>query len=711
MLIRRFAPERSARNNFGSAMLAPGRSTFTVVRGLRTFWHRRSRQPHSVFRLARPRARQADAGHKPPSLPVPSQTMTRFSFQSLADRLLVADAGLARLTPALRSALASTSSATLGVAFAVDHAFPVTVGAPGILFAMIAPLFVRDASFPGWLRSLLSLWTVVCATFAAAAALAPTPALADAGFLAVLFAGMSCQSCSPRNPARALMAVVSYYLGLYLHPPLHALPTILLVSCIGPAMVLLAGRVIVPVRRDFALRLALRTVILRARRVRSAAHGHAGDPHGRGARQALSALNEAALALEDRLELFAPRGADALRGALVELEVAAGVRLFAGAPDTADDRALHDAIRRVEQCARRPRETPHTHGHPHGPRPGWRATVDAWRKRYFRRAGYQWDAATRATAAALAALLAGEAWSAERAYWAVITTFVVFLGTRSRGDTAWRVSERVAGTLAGALAGAALLRGFHGEPAAIVCAMALCVFGWAYCILWAYGAGVFFITMLIGLVYGELGFAIGPLFELRIGEVLIGCAISLVVAATLRPLATTRHVDARFAAVLDALVALLRSDAAPVDAGGSEGAAARRHATLRALDRAWHDYRVASRPLQTQRFLLRDTHHERVMAALHCCVHWARAAHREGIQGVSERDAQALASIAARLAAPGNASAAPVAPEHEAASPALRQLEGAVTGLLARAVPANGARPRTAAAYCWTFASRLRQSR
>lgn len=638
--------------------------------------------------------------------------MTRFAFRSLADRLLVADAGLARLTPALRSALASTSSATLSIALAFEHALPVTVGAPGILFAMIAPLFVRDAQFTGWLRSLLSLWMVVCVTFAAAAALAPTPVLADAGFLAVLFAGILCQSCSPRNPARALMAVVSYYLGLYLHPPLHAVLQILLVSCVGPAMVLLAGRVILPVRRDFALRLALRTVILRARRVEAAARSGGGDLRSRNARQALSSLNEAAIALEDRLELLAPQRADALRGALVELEVAAGVRLFAESPGTADERTLHDAIRRVEQCAGRQREAQRSRRR----RPGWRATVAAWRTKYFRLASYQWDAATRTTAAALVALLAGEAWSAERAYWAVITTFVVFLGTRSRGDTAWRVSERVAGTLAGALAGAALLRGFHGEPAAIFCAMALCVFGWAYCILWAYGAGVFFITMLIGLVYGELGFAIGPLFELRIGEVLIGCAISLVCAATLRPLATTRHVDARFAAVLDALVALLRNDAAQVDEHSGESRAAHRHAALRALDRAWHDYRVASKPLQTQRFLLRDTHHERVMAALHCCVHWARVAHLEGVRGAPVRDAGAFASVAARLGALRTASGlvapvAQVAPESEAATSALRQLDGAVTELLARAAPAHDVRSRIFPARFGALASHLRQSR
>ena len=59
--------------------------------------------------------------------------------------------------------------------------------------------------------------------------------------------------------------------------------------------------------------------------------------------------------------------------------------------------------------------------------------------------------------------------------------------------------------------------------------------------------------MLVGLVYGELGFAMGPLVELRIEEVLVGCLVSFAVAILMMPLAATRHVEARLGAVLGAL--------------------------------------------------------------------------------------------------------------------------------------------------------------
>jgi len=76
--------------------------------------------------------------------------------------------------------------------------------------------------------------------------------------------------------------------------------------------------------------------------------------------------------------------------------------------------------------------------------------------------------------------------------------------------------------------------------------LTLSVFGWAYYILHAYARGVFFITMLVGLAYGQLGFAIVPLAKLRIEEVFVGCLVSLAAAVLLMPSTT-----ARAAAALD----------------------------------------------------------------------------------------------------------------------------------------------------------------
>lgn len=170
------------------------------------------------------------------------------------------------------------------------------------------------------------------------------------------------------------------------------------------------------------------------------------------------------------------------------------------------------------------------------------------------RTSLSWLPALRTGAAALMAMLAGHVLSSERWFWAVITVFVVFLGTRSRGDTLYRAMQRIAGTLAGGLVSALLVTSLHDQPAAIAAAMLLCVFGWAYFIMSAYGPGVFFITVLVGLVYGGLGLAVQPLVELRIEEVAIGCLAALIAAFTVKPLDTTSHIEARFVGVVDALI-------------------------------------------------------------------------------------------------------------------------------------------------------------
>ncbi len=214
-------------------------------------------------------------------------------------------------------------------------------------------------------------------------------------------------------------------------------------------------------------------------------------------------------------------------------------------------------------------------------------------------------------------MLIGHSLSPERWFWAVITTFVVFLGTRSRADTVYRGAQRLAGTLAGALVSVLLVAPLHDSPVLLVAAMVLCVFGWAYYILSAYAPGVFFITVLVGLVYGELGFAMGPLVELRIEEVLVGCLVSFAVAILMMPLAATRHVETRLGAVLGALREVVRLAGAAAQAPETAPA-------MRKLDRTWHDLRIALKPLQTQRVVVWNPGVELATGSLLCCLHWAR---------------------------------------------------------------------------------------
>ena len=560
----------------------------------------------------------------------------------LLTRLLGADPGLLRFHTALRSAIACVLTGVVTIGWTVHTHQPPTLAAFALLFAMVAPLFLRDASPRGWFRSLAVIYGAGSASLIAASTLAAWPLVADAAFLAVLFAAMLVQACGPRALGGAMTAVVSFYLGLYLHPALAHVFEMLGLSTVALACVAFTGRVLVPTRPEITLRRALTAVMQRATTVR--ADRRADEPN---AMRHLSLLNEAALAVEEQLGLLDLPGAQRLRACLIDVEVAAGQHAVDSSRLDRSDVRLTVALRRLSRAGRdavastaRAAKT--------GVKRGVKLTTGAalvWRD------ALSWLAACRATTAALIAMLIGHSVSPERWFWAVITTFVVFLGTRSRGDTIRKTGERVLGTLAGVAVSAALVGAFHGTPWLLVAAMVACVFGWAYFILTLYGQGVFFITVLVGLVYGELGFAIGPLIEMRVEEVFVGCIVSIAVAVSMMPLRTSHHVDVKVTGVLDTLDEVVRACTTRVDGPGLHPLTA-----MRALDRRWHELRVALRPLQTQQVFAWNSRMELAVGPLFACVQAARELARETARGAAvaatdearARLAGALALFAAR---------------------------------------------------------------
>ena len=377
-------------------------------------------------------------------------------------RVLVEDPEFARLRGAARSTLACLVTAGLGVSWALHHNETATLAVPGALFAMIAPLFLREARWSSWLISLLILYLCTCASFAGAAAIASQPALRDAGALLVVFVGLLCQSLGARAVGAALLTLVSFYLGLYLHPSHTRRVAMLTAMAMAPFIVAFVGRVVIPMEGGRApapsFTFALPHTIVAAKAWARAAMRYAADllVTGRPTGRPLSAV------LAHRLHRLA------------------------------------------------------------------------------------WRPALVATVAALLAILMGSELSEDRSMWAVISTFVVFLGTTSYQGTRVRVMKRIAGTSTGAAASVLLITVCGHQTWVLVTAMTLSVFGWAYYILHAYARGVFFITMLVGLAYGQLGFAIVPLAKLRIEEVFVGCLVSLAAAVLLMPSTT-----ARAAAALD----------------------------------------------------------------------------------------------------------------------------------------------------------------
>ncbi|WP_321856299.1 FUSC family protein [Burkholderia cenocepacia] len=511
--------------------------------------------------------------------------MSAVSLSRAIDRLFIVDPGLHRLQGGARAALASVLAGALGIAAALHLGFAITTGAVGILFAMIAPLFLRDAHRLDWYESLAWQYGVACASFAAAAVMSAWPAVGKAGFVIVLFCSMLCQTRGPRTIGCAFLAIALYYLGLYLHPSALQVGHMLAMSIAGPAGVVLVCRMLLPTHAAHTPRLIARSVSLQAACI---ARSDVSDAGALDAMARLLALNEAAIALESHASTLDDGDARALHAALVALEISAARRVLNHDRTDAAAAALRAAISRFDTVAGELAARMSAARPPAMPRHARAVPSTAnWRT-------LAWLPAIRAAAAACAAMLIGETLSSERWMWAVLSTFVVFFGTYSCADTIYRGAQRVAGTLAGALASVLVVSAVHHANAFVVIVMGVCVFAWAYHILHAYGRGVFFLTVLIGLVYAQLGFEIGALAELRIGEVLIGCAVSLAAALLVMPLAASRHIATRSHGLLAALRELVHER----DDGMRPGAA-----QMRAADRRFHDVRMAIRPLAAWRML------------------------------------------------------------------------------------------------------------
>ncbi|MBR8326754.1 FUSC family protein, partial [Burkholderia cenocepacia] len=277
-----------------------------------------------------------------------SSIMSAVSLSRAIDRLFIVDPGLHRLLGGARAALASLLAGTLGIASALHLGFAITTGAVGILFSMIAPLFLRDAHRLDWYESLAWQYGTACASFAAAACVSAWPAVGKAGFVIVLFCSMLCQTRGPRTIGCAFLAIAMYYLGLYLHPAALQAGHMLAMSIAGPASVVLVCRVLLPVHAAPTPRLIARSVSLHAACI---ARSDVADAGALDAMAHLLALNEAAIALEHHASTRDEGDARALHTALVALEIASARRVLNRDRTDAAATALRAAIARFESVA------------------------------------------------------------------------------------------------------------------------------------------------------------------------------------------------------------------------------------------------------------------------------------------------------------------------------------------------------------------------
>ena len=155
------------------------------------------------------------------------------------------------------------------------------------------------------------------------------------------------------------------------------------------------------------------------------------------------------------------------------------------------------------------------------------------------------------------AIIGGELVSPSRWYWAVLTAFVVFTGTTSRGDILTRGYQRLVGTVAGVVAGMALAVLVAGHELVALALMMACVFLALYLVRLSQALMAFWITAVLALLYGLIGqFSVETLL-LRIAETGVGAAAGMLAGYLVLPVRTREAFGEAVDAMVDAADAVL----------------------------------------------------------------------------------------------------------------------------------------------------------
>jgi hypothetical protein len=192
------------------------------------------------------------------------------------------------------------------------------------------------------------------------------------------------------------------------------------------------------------------------------------------------------------------------------------------------------------------------------------------------------------------AIVAGDALSGQRYYWAVLAAFIAFTGTATVAETVTKAFNRTVGTTIGLAAAIPVVVLTGASVPWVLTVVLTSIFFGFYLLQVSYAVMIFFITLVVGELYAVLGMFSADLMLLRLEETAVGGAIGGAVALMVLPIrtqavvATSRHdLLAELQTLLADLARWLRTPDHPAALAG--------HA--RALDAQLHQMQTITRPL------------------------------------------------------------------------------------------------------------------
>lgn len=462
-------------------------------------------------------------------------------FAMLRDRLVAADPGLTRLYMAARAT--GAVGAALGILLAVSGRLhlPLTVPLVGAALGMTWAIAVNDPAPRDQRLTTLLLWLPAAAMLTLGTFTAHDRFVSDALFVLILFASVYVRRYGPRGFAIGMVSVLAFFFSLFLRATFAQLPWLLFALAVTTASTYVIRFFIFPDRPEYAFRSGVSAFRARQRLISAtiARAAECGTWTRRLQRQMnhhIFRLNETAIALDDVLR---ETDASEQRAAVVDAELAT---------EEAVERAIRDPQARVEMpllVVDAPAK-PHSEWTPRG-------VFSIGTKIEMGRFPPTTRQAIQLTLAAVPAIVAGDLLSAQRWYWAVLTTFVVFSGTTSAGETLRKAWSRVAGTAFGVLAGVLIALIVRGDRAAALALLFVFLFVAVYGLRLSYALMTFGITAVLSLLYVLLGFFTDQILVLRLIETAVGAAFGGAAATLVLPIHTERVVRSVIAEALSRL--------------------------------------------------------------------------------------------------------------------------------------------------------------
>jgi uncharacterized membrane protein YgaE (UPF0421/DUF939 family) len=201
------------------------------------------------------------------------------------------------------------------------------------------------------------------------------------------------------------------------------------------------------------------------------------------------------------------------------------------------------------------------------------------------------------------AIIAGDALSGRRFYWAVIAAFITFMGANTAGEQLRKSVFRVAGTVVGVIAGA-LLAHLVGDVVWLqIVVVLVSLFLGLYLFRINYTFMTIGITVMVSQLYVELDEFSNSLLLLRLAETAVGAGVAVLTVLLVLPLHVGRVARVAARQQVEALADLAdRSLDRLADPASAAGSDLELRAAARRVDVAYQALVATVRPMRTPLF-------------------------------------------------------------------------------------------------------------